>query len=93
MPLNKLHLALVVAMLAAPPLALSAAHAGDRLPTPEERRQIEQVLHREGFTRWGEIDYENGRFAVTQAVDRDGQEYVLKLSQVDFSIVSRDRGD
>lgn len=93
MPLNKLHLALVVAMLAAPPLAASAAHAGDRPPTPEERRQIEQILHSEGFTRWGEIEYENGRFQVAEAVARDGQTYGLKLSQVDFSIVSRDPED
>ena len=93
MPLNKLHLALVVAMLAASPLASSAAHAGDRLPTPEERRQIEQILHGEGFTRWGAIDYENGRFEVAGAVGRDGQTYGLKLNQVDFSIVARDRED
>ncbi|QCI62860.1 PepSY domain-containing protein [Phreatobacter stygius] len=93
MLLNKLHLALVVTMLNVAPLPLSAARAGDRLPTPEERRQIEQILRGEGFTQWGEIDYGNGQFEVAKAVARDGQRYDLKLSQVDFSIVSRDRDE
>lgn len=74
-------------------LTLAAARADDRPVTPEERRQIEEVLRREGFTRWDEIELDDGRFEVDGAIAADGREYDLELSRVDFSILKRDRED
>lgn len=74
-------------------MPLAAARADDRPVTPEERRQIEEVLRREGFTRWGDIELDDGRFEVDDAVAADGREYDLELSRADFSIVKRDLED
>ena len=51
------------------------------------------MLRQAGFTRWGEIEFDNGRFEVAGAVGPDGRKYDLKLSQVDFSIMSREPDD
>lgn len=72
---------------------LASAHADDRPVTPEERRQIEDTLRREGFTRWGDVEFDDGRFEVDDAVSADGRKYELKLSSVDFSILSRKLDD
>lgn len=74
-------------------LPLAAARADDRPVTPEERRQIEEVLRREGFTRWGETELDDGRFEVHDAIATDGREYDLELSRADFSILKRDLDD
>ncbi|MCA0318789.1 MAG: PepSY domain-containing protein [Proteobacteria bacterium] len=73
------------------PLAL--AHAGERPVTPEELRQIADTLRREGFTRWGDVAFDDGRFEVDDAVGADGRKYELKLSSVDFAILSRKLDD
>lgn len=67
--------------------------SSERPPSPEERRQIEEVLRQAGFTRWGEIQFDSGHFEVDDAVGPDGRKYDLKLSQVDFSIMSREPDD
>lgn len=106
MPPTRLRLVLAAALFAAGPLLAGAAAAQtsqqppaapregtERPPSPEERRQIEEVLRQAGFTRWGEIEFDNGRFEVAGAVGPDGRKYDLKLSQVDFSIMSREPDD
>jgi hypothetical protein len=74
-------------------LAPGLASADDRPVTPQERDRIENVLRQAGFTRWGEIEFDDGRFEVDDAVAADGRKYDLELSGTDFSIVSRDRDD
>jgi hypothetical protein len=74
-------------------LAPALALADDRPVTPEERRQIENSLRQAGFARWGEIELDDGRFEVDDAIAADGRKYDLKLSRVDFSIQSRDLDD
>ena len=72
---------------------LAKARADDRPVTPEERRQIEATLRREGFTRWGGIEFDDGHFEVDDAIAADGKKYDLELSSVDFTITSRDLDD
>jgi hypothetical protein len=80
-----LKLALAAAILFAP---TSYALADDRAPTDEERAQIEQVLRGEGFTRWDDIELDDGVWEVDDAVGSDGREYDLKLNQ-QFQITER----
>lgn len=82
-------LAATVALTAAT-IPFSAARADDRPVTAEERRQIEATLRREGFTRWGDIEFDDGHFEVDDAIAADGRKYDLDLSGVDFSITRRD---
>lgn len=84
-------IALGALFLAAP---LTSVRAGDDRPvTPEEMRQIEATLRREGFTRWGKVEFDDGRFEVDDAIAANGQKYDLKLSSVDFAILSRKLDD
>lgn len=65
------------------------ALAQDRAPTPEEQAQIEQALRAQGFTRWDEIELDDGVWEVDDAIGADGKEYDLKLNQ-QFQITERD---
>jgi hypothetical protein len=64
----------------------------DRAPTPEERSQIETVLHHEGFTGWGAIahDDDDDVWEVDDAHGSDGLKYVLKLNSDTFAIIERE---
>jgi hypothetical protein len=62
----------------------------DRAPTPEERTRIEAALRSAGFQRWEEIELDDGRWEVDDAVGADGREHDLKLNPDTFAIVERD---
>lgn len=80
-------LPLAAALLFAP---LSSARADDdRPPAPQELAQIEQVLRAEGFTRWDEIELDDGVWEVDDAIGSNGTEYDLKLNQ-QFQIIERE---
>ena len=55
-----------------------------------QRGQIERVLRADGFTRWAEIKWEDGKWEVVSAVAADGRTFGLELSQIDFAIVRRE---
>ncbi|WP_439574110.1 PepSY domain-containing protein [Phreatobacter sp.] len=86
-------LATTFGIAALPMLAVLPARADDRKPTAQERQQIEAVLRREGFVRWGDIEMDDGRWEVDDAVAADGRKYDLELSRQDFSILKRDLDD
>jgi hypothetical protein len=83
-----LYRALLVAIVLLFAPATSAL--ADRAPTPEERARIEAVLRAEGFTRWSEIELDDGMWEVDDAVAADGTKYDLKLDTT-LKIVSRER--
>jgi len=65
------------------------AMAQDRDPTADERSRIEAALKAEGFTRWDDIELDDGVWEVDDAIAADGKEYDLKLD-MDLKIVERD---
>ncbi len=71
-------------------VALACALAlADRAPTPEERSRIESVLRAEGFSRWDDIELDDGVWEVDDAVGPDGREYDLKLDPNTLAILER----
>lgn len=74
-------------------LAAAPARANDRPVTPQEQTQIETSLRQAGFTRWGKVEFDDGRFEVDDAIAADGAKYDLELSSVDFTITKRERDD
>jgi hypothetical protein len=63
----------------------------DRAPTPEERTAIEDVLKKSGYTRWEEIEHDDGMWEVDDARGSDGVEYDLKLDPRSLEIVKKTR--
>ncbi|HVL71354.1 MAG TPA: PepSY domain-containing protein [Beijerinckiaceae bacterium] len=70
-------------------LALATPALADRAPTPEERSRIESVLRAEGFSRWDDIELDDGVWEVDDAVGPDGREYDLKLDPNTLAILER----
>jgi len=74
--------------------APGAANADDdRPPTSDELARIEATLRGAGFTRWEEIEFDDGAWEVDDARGPDGAEYDLKIHAVTFAIIERDRDD
>ena len=77
-------------------LALAGAVAApawaddDRPPTTQERAAIEQVLRKEGFVRWDEIELDDGVWEVDDARTAEGREYDLKLRPGSLEIIHRE---
>lgn len=87
-------LALALGLGLATAFATVPARADDDRPvTPQERVQIENSLRQAGFVRWGDVEFDDGRFEVDDAIASDGGKYDLELSSVDFSIIKRERDD
>jgi hypothetical protein len=72
-------------------LAFVYPAVADRAPTHEERAKIEAVLKQSGFTRWEEIEFDDGYWEVDDAIGADGVEYDLKLDPKSFEIVRKER--
>lgn len=85
------------ALMLLPALLLSfatAAHAkDDRQPTPEERAAIEKVLRAAGYTSWEDIELDDGRWEVDNALLPNGSRYDLKLRPSDLKIIRTELDD
>ncbi|GJE09566.1 MULTISPECIES: PepSY domain-containing protein [Methylobacterium] len=82
--------------LAQPLLALAlvagftaAAHADQKLP-PDQQAKVEAMLKQEGFTKWKEIELDDGMIEVDDAVDANGKQFDLKLDPKSLAIVKRE---
>lgn len=69
------------------------ADDNERIPSPEERRQIEAVLRAEGYTQWGELALRSGAWMVEEALGKEGRRFNLRVSNLDFSVQSRRPAD
>jgi hypothetical protein len=76
-----------VLMVSAPALA------GERAPTAEERAKIESSLTAAGFTAWKELELDDGKWEVDDAVGADGKTYDVELDPATFNILARELDD
>jgi len=81
--------------LAIPLLALTlsagftaTARADEKLP-PDQQAKVEAVLRQEGFTKWKEIELDDGMIEVDDAVDSNGKQFDLKLDPKTLAVVKR----
>ncbi|MCJ2123960.1 PepSY domain-containing protein [Methylobacterium sp. J-077] len=82
--------------LAIPLLALTlsagftaTARADEKLP-PDQQAKVEAVLRQEGFTKWKEIELDDGMIEVEDAVHSNGKRFDLKRdSKTLLAVVKR----
>lgn len=65
-----------------------AARADEKLP-PDQQAKVEAVLKQEGFTKWKEIELDDGMIEVDDAIDANGKQFDLKLDPKSLAIVKR----
>jgi hypothetical protein len=77
------------ALLFAALLMVPAIAKADRLPSAEEKAQIEKVLRDAGYATWEEIEFDDGFWEVDDARKAgDNREFDLKLDPKTYKIVS-----
>ena len=64
----------------------------DRNPPAQEWAEVVAALTDAGFTSWGEIEFDDGRWEVDEARAADGKRYELKLDRT-YKIVQREPED
>ena len=74
-------------------LALAAGLAGpaladEKLPA-DQQAKVEAMLRQEGFTKWDEIELDDGMIEVDDAIDAAGKKFDLKLDPKTLAIVKR----
>ncbi|GEO97700.1 PepSY domain-containing protein [Methylobacterium haplocladii] len=74
-------------------LALSLAFAApaladEKLPA-DQQAKVEDILKKEGFTKWKEIELDDGFIEVDDAIGADGKKSDLKLDPKTLEIVKR----
>ncbi len=77
-----------VPMLALALSGASPAFADQRLPA-DQQAKVEDVLKREGFTKWKEIELDDGLIEVDDAIDANGKKFDLKLDPQTLAITKR----
>lgn len=70
-------------------VALAPAARADTPVPPEQKAKIEAMLRQEGFTKWSEIEMDDGMIEVDDAVDAAGKKFDLKLDPTSLAIVKR----
>ncbi len=71
----------------------AGAALADRPPNAQERSSIEAALKAAGFNVWEEIENDDGKWEVDDAVHADGHTYDLELDLTSYAIVKKERDD
>ena len=71
----------------------TGAAVADTPPNAQERATIEIALKNAGFTSWEDIELDDGRWGVDDAVHQDGGKYDLELDPNSYAIIKRERDD
>jgi len=67
---------------------VTLAQADQKLP-PDQQAKVEAMLRQEGFTKWDEIELDDGMIEVDDAIDASGKKFDLKLDPQSLAIVKR----
>ena len=78
----------VLAALALGLALTGGARADEKLP-PDQQAKVEAMLKQEGFTKWKEIELDDGMIEVDDAIDANGKQFDLKLDPKTLAIVKR----
>ena len=82
----------IVGITSAAILLSTASAFADRPATAEERAKIEAALRAAGYTSWGEIELDDGKWEVDDAIAKDGRKYEVDLNR-SYKIIKRERDD
>lgn len=78
----------IAATLVGLALLSGPALADEKLP-PDQQVKVEDILKKEGFTKWDEIELDDGMIEVDDAIDANGKQFDLKLDPKTLEIVKR----
>ncbi|MFA7307670.1 MAG: PepSY domain-containing protein [Hyphomicrobium sp.] len=78
------------AILASTALFADVAFADGRPPTTEETTAVTAALTKAGFTKWGKVKFDDGKWEVDNAVGADGKTYDVDLSATDMSVIKQE---
>lgn len=67
-----------------------AALADGRAPTAEEQASIETALKGHGFSTWGKVEFDDGKWEVDNAKHADGKLYDVDLAKADLAILKKE---
>jgi hypothetical protein len=65
----------------------------DRKPTQEELTAIEARLKSLGYTEWEDIELDDGKWEIDDAVHNDGKRYDLELAEKSLEVVKKEIDD
>jgi hypothetical protein len=80
----------VAAVLAATCFAAGFAMADGRPPTAEETTAVSAALTKAGFSKWGKVEFDDGKWEIDNAVGADGKLYDVDLSATDLSVIKKE---
>ncbi|GLS42657.1 PepSY domain-containing protein [Methylobacterium brachythecii] len=70
-------------------LALALPALADQKLPADQQTKVEEVLKQQGFTKWKEIELDDGVIEVDDAIDANGKKSDLKLDPKTFEIIKR----
>ncbi|HVX37549.1 MAG TPA: PepSY domain-containing protein [Hyphomicrobium sp.] len=81
---------IAAAILASSAFIAGVAFADGRPPTAEETSAISAALTKAGFSKWGKIEFDDGKWEVDDAIGADGKKYDVDLSASDLSVIKKE---
>lgn len=81
---------IAAAILASSAFIAGVAFADGRPPTAEETSAISAALTKAGFSKWGKIEFDDGKWEVDDAIGTDGKKYEVDLSASDLSVIKKE---
>jgi hypothetical protein len=82
------------ALFAAAALAATlspAALADGRAPNAEEKAAIVDAMQTNGFSTWGKVELDDGKWEIDDAVHKDGLVYDVDLKSGDYAMIKKER--
>ena len=78
------------ALVAVTIFSAGAAMADGRPPTAAEATAVGDALTKAGFTKWGKIEFDDGKWEIDDVIGADGKKWDVDLSASDFSIIKKE---